>query len=410
MSGLKELVEVGERLGLKGAELKQYVDEQKDKERLARREERDRETQRELQLKEKELQHAEKDKEIRLKQLELEQAEKDKEIRFKELELAEKDRDRAFKQIELENQVKLKELETTLAREKIQAELKTEGSLPGSRRASVGSATSNRSEDEADNHSGTRTGRGRLPKLPSFDEDKDEIDAYLLRFERYANQMGWPRESWSLYLSALLKGKALAVYSRLPTGEGEKYDVLKAELLRRFELTEEGFKRKFQTAVCEAGESPFQFVTRIKSYLDRWLTLAEVTRSVDGLIDFFVREQYLSTCSKELAMFLRERAARSLVALTTLAEQFIDAHGISTGTGVRGQRKDDAKSLGDSTGSGQQARPNVPSSPKRGGHSPSKKRCYICDKVGHIAKDCYRRVKTAGFVARGQFRPTAIWG
>ncbi len=44
------------------------------------------------------------------------------------------------------------------------------------------------------------------------------------RFERYAGQVGWKREQWSLYLSALLKSKALEVYSRLPTDEAQNYD------------------------------------------------------------------------------------------------------------------------------------------------------------------------------------------
>ena len=56
----------------------------------------------------------------------------------------------------------------------------------------------------------------RGPKMSSFDE-KDDMDSYLHRFERYAELQGWKRETRAIYLAALLKGTALGVYARLPS-------------------------------------------------------------------------------------------------------------------------------------------------------------------------------------------------
>ena len=44
---------------------------------------------------------------------------------------------------------------------------------------------------------------GKVPKLPYFNEGKDNVDVYLLRFERYAGQQKWPKSEWAVYLSAL---------------------------------------------------------------------------------------------------------------------------------------------------------------------------------------------------------------
>jgi len=55
-------------------------------------------------------------------------------------------------------------------------------------------------------------------------------------------------------LSALLKGKALEVYSRLPVEEAHDYDKLKLALLKRFQLTEERFKKRFRIAKAERGK------------------------------------------------------------------------------------------------------------------------------------------------------------
>lgn len=107
------------------------------------------------------------------------------------------------------------------------------------------------------------TDRVKGPKLPCFDQDKDNMDSYLARFEHYAEAHKWSRDQWSLHLSALLKGKALDVHSRLPTADSSDYDKLKAALLKRFELTEDGFRKWFKAAKPEKGESFVQFMRRL---------------------------------------------------------------------------------------------------------------------------------------------------
>ena len=68
----------------------------------------------------------------------------------------------------------------------------------------------------------------KTPKIPAFDEGKDEMDSYLLRFETYATAQKWKKEDWATNLSALLKGKALDVYALMPVEEALNYDMLKA--------------------------------------------------------------------------------------------------------------------------------------------------------------------------------------
>jgi len=48
------------------------------------------------------------------------------------------------------------------------------------------------------------------------------------------------------YLSALLKGKALDVYGRLPADKAKDCALVKDALLKHFHLTEEGFKKSFR--------------------------------------------------------------------------------------------------------------------------------------------------------------------
>ena len=88
--------------------------------------------------------------------------------------------------------------------------------------------------------------KAKAPKIPAFNEGKDEMDSYLLRFERYATAQKWEPDTWATGLSALLQGKALDVYALMPKEDALNYDKLKVALLKRYELTEEGFKRKYK--------------------------------------------------------------------------------------------------------------------------------------------------------------------
>ena len=100
-----------------------------------------------------------------------------------------------------------------------------------------------------------------MPKLQPFDEKNDDMDAFVRRFESYAVSLEWPIDKWALNLIALLHGIALDVYNRQPVNDTSNYDSLKETLLRRFMLTEEGFREKLRTAKPERGESFGQFMT-----------------------------------------------------------------------------------------------------------------------------------------------------
>ena len=119
--------------------------------------------------------------------------------------------------------------------------------------------------------SSTTDVNAEIPKLPPFNEQSDYMDAYLKRFERFAESAGWNRGRWATNMSALLQGTALDVYSQLSSSEAVDYDILRESLLKRFQLAEEGFRLKFRKRTPEKGETASQFVARIDNYLSRWM-------------------------------------------------------------------------------------------------------------------------------------------
>lgn len=91
--------------------------------------------------------------------------------------------------------------------------------------------------------------------IPVFNEDRDNLDAYLKRFERVATGQDWPREKWATALSLCLSGEALRVFGRLSPDDSLSYNKVKLALLQRFRFTAEGYREKFWKSKPEDGET-----------------------------------------------------------------------------------------------------------------------------------------------------------
>ncbi|XP_063970498.1 uncharacterized protein LOC135157721 [Lytechinus pictus] len=240
----------------------------------------------------------------------------------------------------------------------------------------------------------------RAPKLPTFSEDRDNLDTYLSRFERYASAQSWPQASWATNLSALLTGKALDTYSRLSDTEALDYDTLKRALLKRYDITSEEYRKKLRSARPDSGESASQFVYRMRVYLKKWLILGGYQENLDNMKELVLIEQFYDSCSREMAMFIRERKPRSLDELSEIADRFIEARGgwrltnVSHKPRTENSRPDFRSKI---TGT-PEARKQPPSQDKQT-NRPRREGCYVCGSKGHFARNCNE--KRQGRLAAG---------
>lgn len=123
-------------------------------------------------------------------------------------------------------------------------------------------------------------------KLPPFEDSNDSIDAYIQRFEIYAISHKWHKHTWGAHLSALLKGKALNVFARLSPEITLDFGIENA-VLKRFDMTEDGFRRKFCFSKPDGTE------TFVHSLQDWTVTLNDRFR-YQGLTE---RSKISRTCS-----------------------------------------------------------------------------------------------------------------
>ncbi|XP_070203253.1 microfibrillar-associated protein 1-like [Littorina saxatilis] len=85
-------------------------------------------------------------------------------------------------------------------------------------------------------------------RLPTFDDDKDELDDFLRQFERIASDQQWEEGTRASRLSTCLKGRALQLYNSLEDDEVRDHRALKKALLQRFNLTAEAYRRRLRNS------------------------------------------------------------------------------------------------------------------------------------------------------------------
>ena len=208
----------------------------------------------------------------------------------------------------------------------------------------------------------------KLPRLPAFADGKDDLDSWLLRFERFPNTSGWPKENWCTFLSVLLTGRALEVFCCLSQSEAIDYDRVKEVLQKKYNPRKDGHRQK--VCACTAdGENPNMFIVRLKTHLERWMKMSDTPQTYDRLRDLCIRGHFLDASPVDLSTYLRERRKfPTLDEVAQSADLFLTARKRQLSDSVNpvtsnSQSKTTAKKL------------EVPT-------------CYICKRQGHRAGEC----------------------
>ncbi|XP_026005285.1 uncharacterized protein LOC113010452 [Astatotilapia calliptera] len=250
--------------------------------------------------------------------------------------------------------------------------------------------------------------RSEGPKIPPYQMGED-VENYLLRFERVARTWRWPENEWACRLVPLLAGKAWEAYTAMDEERAHCYEDLKAALLVKFDISPETYRQRFRSNIIPPGESPTETYYRLKGLYRRWLRPEQHTK--DEMGEAIILEQLIRVLPGEVRTWVREHEPADGLAAAKLVTQYFNAR-----RGAAPVR---------SAGTPQRSSPQSAGLPKResnpepsGAPKVSTLRgagkdflCYYCQQPGHKASVCpIRKAKVTGacYAPRLEAEPTKV--
>lgn len=145
--------------------------------------------------------------------------------------------------------------------------------------------------------------------VPKF--DKANIDEYFAHFEQTAQNLGWPKECWSMLLQTVLMGKAQKTYATLPPEGCADYEIVKAAVLKNFELVPEAYRQKFRLQRKKENQPYVEFVREKENALKKWCDAKKIEGDFEKLRQLILVEEFLNCVPEEIRVLHRLMSTQS---------------------------------------------------------------------------------------------------
>ena len=218
--------------------------------------------------------------------------------------------------------------------------------------------------------------------VPKFEEAN--VDEYFVHFERTALNLARPRECSSMLLQTGLTGKAQRAYATLPKENCADYELVKAAVLKSFELVPETNWQRFRTKGKMENQSYVEVLREKENALEKWCNCKRIDRDMEKLRQLILTEEFLNCVPEEVRVHLSERKTDVSFEMAALADEYTLTHRKTKErlyTGIQGSRM---KSKAEFSPEGKSKEEN-----RRTFQSSSRTVvCYKCGNAGHIAIRC----------------------
>ena len=170
--------------------------------------------------------------------------------------------------------------------------------------------------------------------VPKFNEN--DVESFLLTFERIATLNSWPKDKYTAILQALLTGKALKVFSELTTEQCKNYETLKAALLLSYAVVPEVHRKRFRSARKQFTETYSEFAFRLSQNFKRWMEGEMSYENINNLREQIKLEQFRECLDTDLSVWLIDQKPRTLSDAAKLADQY---------TAIRKNKRSDSEKV-----------------------------------------------------------------
>ena len=215
--------------------------------------------------------------------------------------------------------------------------------------------------------------------VPPFNEK--DLDGYFRHFEKVAGSLNWPKEYWSTLLQSVIKGKAQQVYTALSEQQSTQYDVVKASILRAYDLIPEAYRKKFRILRKADGQTNVEFAREKEMCFDKWCSSQNVTE-FEKLRQLMLLEEFKNCMRDEVKTYLCEREVETLEEAAKLADIYEVTHKktvVNKPLFKYHERRNRTESRRENYGSVEHNKDD----------KSSRLTCGYCKKPGHIMADCF---------------------
>ena len=303
-------------------------------------------------------------------------------------QLAEAEKARELRLAELKEARELRELELKAEKEKalLAAELEAAAREHELKMASLGKHSPS---DKASAFDPARN----IRLVPPFQEK--EVDKYFAHFEKVADSLNWPKESWVLLLQSVLVGKAQEIYGSLSVEQSSNYEHVKEAILKAYELVPEAYRQKFRNYLKYDSKTHVEFAREKENLFNRWCHSKEIGQDFKKLKQMVLLEEFKDKVRPDIRSHLDEQKVEELEKAAIMADDYALTHKMSSKSGNPQQKRyhgsgnrenisrnmDDRKRQGKSTENVGLVSKVEPLKPISCGH---------CGKPGHIITNCWK--------------------
>ena len=229
--------------------------------------------------------------------------------------------------------------------------------------------------------------------VPPFQEK--EVDKYFAHFEKVADSLNWPKESWVLLLQSVLLGKAQEIYGSLSVEQSSNYEHVKEAILKAYELVPEAYRQKFRNYLKFDSKTHVEFGREKENLFNRWCHSKEIGQDFKKLKQMVLLEEFKDKVRPDIRSHLDEQKVEELEKAAIMADDYALTHKMSSKSGNPQQKRyhgsgyrenisrnaDDRKRQGKSTENVGLVSKVEPLKPISCGH---------CGKPGHIITNCWK--------------------
>uniref|UniRef100_H3A4C3 CCHC-type domain-containing protein n=1 Tax=Latimeria chalumnae TaxID=7897 RepID=H3A4C3_LATCH len=204
----------------------------------------------------------------------------------------------------------------------------------------------------------------------------NDVEVYLLSFERCVEREGWPKEQWARIIAPFLVADAQKTYFDLEPNAAADYTLLKAEILARAGVTPTVRAQRFHSWTYRNGKAPRSQMFNL-IHLAHWWLQPEVNTPA-RIVEVIVMDRYLQVLPLAIQKWVGQGEPANAQELIALVERQVTAEELLRAPVAGTQR--DLRAQG-----GGWSRVKYNDNVKRPANS---YQCYKCNELEHIAIQC----------------------